>query len=212
MKKRENVKVGETYYVRTKVLSVELGYTDTEIAAVVVDAEGKALGPDVIYFDKRDLAAFSSCKPETAPKYDPCRRFRKGDLAELSRYKGRAIIPIDLKVGDKVKVCENEKTDSTIIHVIDPIGRRYFINPAYLELVTPVEELVRYIIIHNENNKYYEVCWKDDDEPDGRTGRTRCRTTFWYHQPPQTYSQKEAKAAAEAERDRLIAEYRKESE
>lgn len=146
------------------------------------------------------------------PKYDPCRLFRKGDVAVISRCKGRAIIPIDLKVGDQVKVCENEEAGASFIHVIDPIGRRFFITPPFLELATPVEELERYMIIHNEREKYYDVCWKDDDEPDGRTGRTRVRATFWYHKPPQTYSQTEALSAAEIECARLNAEHRKEQQ
>lgn len=172
----------------------------------------------LIFLDAKSVrqSVLQSLEPPTSvgtpSKYDPCRLFRKGDVAVISHYKGRAIIPIDLKVGDKVKVCENEEAGASFIHVIDPIGRRFFITPPFLELVTPVEELERYIIIHNEREKYYDVCWKDDDEPDGRTGRTRVRATFWYNKPPQTYSQTEALSAAETERARLNAEHRKENQ
>lgn len=89
--------------------------------------------------------------------------------------------------------------------------RELHVNAVFLKLVTPVEEMESYIVIHNKNEKYFEVCWKDDDEPDGRTGHTRCRVTYWYHQPPMTCTEEEAKVAAEAERDRLNSEYRKEN-
>lgn len=127
------------------------------------------------------------------PKHDPCRKFRKGDVAEISRYKGRAIIPVDLKVGDKVKVCENEKTGDSVVHVIDPIGRRFFVNPAFLELVTAVEELKPYSVTYD--NKFYHI---------NKHGEEASIAVYSEARHPN------AKAAAEAERDRLNAKFRKE--
>lgn len=127
------------------------------------------------------------------PKHDPCREFRKGDVAEISRYKGRAIIPVDLKIGDKVKVCENEKAGDSIVHVIDPIGRRFFVNPAFLELVTAVEELKPYSVTYD--NKFYHI---------NKHGEEASIAVYSEARHPN------AKAAAEAERDRLNAEHRKE--
>lgn len=150
--------------------------------------------------------------PETAPKYDPCRLFRKGDIVKIVEWRGRRMA--DDSNGGVYTVQEDEKTNDykgvSIKH--ETKGRLIGwarVHACNLELVTPVDETERYIIIHNEYDKYYEVCWKDDDE-DGMTGRVRCRVMYWYHQSPMTYTEAQAKAAAEAERDRLNAEYRKE--
>lgn len=126
------------------------------------------------------------------PKHDPCRKFRKGDIAEVSQYKGRAIIPIDLKVGDKVKVCENEKEGASFVQVIDHIGRRFFIIPAFLELSTPIEELEPYGI---SENLYGWIVFKDSP------GNVMANFNKTHPNP---------KEAAEAECDRLNAEHRKE--
>lgn len=149
---------------------------------------------------------------EPEPKYDPCRKFRKGDRVELKEeIDGRKLSDFvsGLTLG-KVYTVEEDEKDCTVVLSCDcGLGKYSFVH---LRLVTPVEELERYVLLHNEFSMNYEVCWKDDDEQDGQTGRTRCRAQYWYHLPPQTYSQKEAKAAAEAECARLNAEYRKEVE
>jgi hypothetical protein len=66
------------------------------------------------------------------------------------------------------------------------------IDPAYLELVTPVEELEPYSI--GESTDYFSV-EKDDEE----------LSLYWKDKHPN------AKEAAEAECARLNAEYRKEN-
>lgn len=143
------------------------------------------------------------------------RRFRKGDRVRVVAWQGRS--PFDTHHGLKINageihiVLDDEyERNEVYIGMSSADEEQSVIHACHLELVTPVEELERYVLIHNAREKYYDVCWKDDDEPDGRTGRTRVRATFWYHKPPQTYSQTEALSAAETERDRLNAEHRKE--
>lgn len=163
---------------------------------------------DHLPFRESDL----ECVSPAAPKYPPYRLFRNGDIVEPCQANGRWFSPPwEHRTGIRYEVVKDEDPLTSYMEVKDPDSPQpFFAHAAFFKLVTSAEELERYIIIHNENNKYYEVCWKDDDEPDGRTGRTRCRTTFWYHQPPQTYSQKEAAEACEAECKRLNDEYRKE--
>lgn len=166
------------------------------------------------YLDERAVRQCVSLPSEpptsagSPSKYSPLRRFRKGDKVRVVSWQGRS--PGCSALLGKI---------TTVLHDENELGVRIQIgegesfctpSPCYLDLITPVEELERYVIIHNEREKYYDVCWKDDDEPDGRTGRTRVRATFWYHKPPQTYSQTEALSAAEAECARLNAEHRKE--
>ena len=66
--KLKDIKVGETYNARVKVLSIEKGLTEAEIATVLIDEKGKTLVPDVAYFTERDIAAFSPITP-----YEPLR-------------------------------------------------------------------------------------------------------------------------------------------
>ena len=224
--KLKDIKIGEAYNARVKVLSIEKGLMEAEIATALIDKKGKPLVPDVAYFTERDIAAFSPINPyeplmldtinripENTPKYDPFRKFREGDIVEPCQVKGRWFgTAWKNRSGIRFTVTKDEDEEG-VMWVKDPDSLHpKDVEAVFFQLVTPVEELERYIIIHNENNKYYEVCWKDDDEPDGRTGRVRCRATFWYYHPPQTYTQKEAKEAAESERDRLNAEYRKEQQ
>ena len=219
--KPEDIKVGETYNVRVKVADK----TGNRIITHTVIEDGLLTDMAATIFFEEEVAAFSSINPyeplklatinripETYPKYDPNRPFREKDIVRYKPLNGRECpaMPCDEFYREKtLTVVANEDCNHRVL-VQTQDGREKYIMFCYLELVTPVEELERYIVIHNKNEKYFDVCWKDDDEPDGRTGRTRRRTTFWYHQPPKTYTQKEANAAAEAECARLNAEYRKE--
>ena len=173
-----------------------------------------------------ETPAFAEIIPENgtkntdpAPKYDPCRKFRKGDKVRVVECNGRDYKDYDpytnLQTSELYTVLENESEAidggcGDILIAKDNIEQEILF--CFLELVTPVEELERYVIIHNKREKFFDVAWKDDDETDGRTGRTRCRATYWYNSPPQSYTQTEAKAAADAECARLNAEYRKEKE
>ena len=205
MKKLEDIKVGETFNVRATVISI----ADDRVDVIFNDQDGIMAGLHIV---ERGTGILRISLPETAPKYDPSRLFRKGDIVEPR--KGREVYACEWedcvfhKLKGTYKVCNDEREGH--VSVIDKeTGVDCYVSVFALELVTPVEEMERYVIIHNEREMYYEVCWKDDDEG-VMTGRVRCRATYWYHQPPQTYSQKEAKAAADAECDRLNAEYRKE--
>ena len=125
----------------------------------------------------------------STPKYDPCREFRKGDKVtpepinkRYSGYEGRTFIVCqdEAETGNEIKL----KEDGYIGHIS--------INAAYLKLITPVEELEPYSL---END---DLGWNVLDKEGGLVAR------FCNDGHPH------AKEAAEAERDRLNAEYRKE--
>lgn len=183
------------------------------VFASLVDKKGNLVAPIGINVD--DLIEFSSfvnVAKNTDPKYDTCRIFRKGDIVEIDTH-GRDIAAsmkkAGVELGKRYTVTEDE-SDIGRVSFIGDDGIEHNSMFFWLKLVTPAEEMERYIVIHNKYEKYFEVCWKDVDEPDGRTGRVRCRVTYWYHQPPMTYTEEEAKAAAEAECARLNANHRKE--
>lgn len=126
------------------------------------------------------------------PKYDPCRLFKKGDEVEYHPKDGRA--NPNLLVGRKYKVAADEPCDSGIVQV-EFDGLRHldtFVAYNNLELVTPVEELEPYTV--REYEESFAV------EKSGNIYSVFFKGSYYA----------KAKEAAETERDRLNAEYRKE--
>lgn len=200
MKKRENVKAGEEYNIRVKVI----GITNNCVDVLFVDA------PDIegLHIGKQKIGILRLSTPETAPKYDPCRKFRKGDIVRLKAYNGRK--PYDFwhkqtieHFGAKLDTVLEDELDSGNVDIfqdapIDELSVR--VHASHLELVTPVEELEPYSVVRPENYQCVRIMKEkrihssipfDEEE-------CVCRTL------------EEAKAVAEAECARLNAEYRKE--
>lgn len=143
---------------------------------------------------------------QDAPKYDPCRLFRKGDKVREILVKGRrydARYPVCL-LGEIATVEEKEDPEN-LVTIRFANGMHYTYDAAYLELITPVEELETYyldtITTDDNNTKPYFLIKTRKHEHIIRT---------FYSNAFETIEQ--TKAAAEAERDRLNAEYRKEME
>ena len=198
----EDIKIGETYNVRVKVVKNDFGDTG-EIATVTVDENGQAIDGEIAYYTEADAASFSSITPENgtknsepAPKYDPCRLFKKGDKVRIKTVNGRDSHGLAEKMKGKIlTVLQNEKT-CWYIFVSDPIGDDFIVDPAYLELVTPAEEQERYVVEPGDL-AYFIV---DKKHESGEQNVVMYMFAFHPH----------AKAAAEAECARLNAEYRKE--
>jgi hypothetical protein len=152
----------------------------------------------------------SLIKKLSAPKYDSCRKFKKGDIVRLREYNGRK--PYDYwhkqtikHFGAKLDTVLEDELDSGNVDIfqdapIDELTVR--VNSCHLELVTPVEELGPFDIYKSDDNEYV-ITFEDSPvsifpfKGDGY---------------PYYYTQEQAKARAEQERDRLNAEYRKELE
>lgn len=136
--------------------------------------------------------------PPPAPKYDPCRKFRKGDRVRVVEWSGRnPVLPfMDCKVGDIGTVIKDEETTSFFVRL--HLEGKYEKDMPYchLELVMPVEELEPYYM--KETASVYEVF--------NRNENNSSVAIFFKSQ----YSIEKAKERAEAECARLNAEYRKE--
>jgi hypothetical protein len=134
--------------------------------------------------------------PETAPKYDTCRKFRAGDIVEFDTH-GRDISESMKKagvtLGERYTVTEDENNTGSV-PFIGADGIEHHAMFFWLKLVTPVEELEPYSVVDAHTH------WDVVDE-DMKTVATYSKG---YHP--------HAKLAAEAERDRLNAEHRKERE
>lgn len=132
--------------------------------------------------------------PPAEPKYNPCRKFKKGDKVRIVHYKGRDYNhKAKLSRGKEAKVLYDE-AENMLISIKFPGKASILIDPAYLELVTPVEELEPYRVEKDQHGYHIE-------NNDGQWLVTYCNE---FH--PNAYQ------AAINERDRLNAEYRKEQQ
>lgn len=130
-------------------------------------------------------------------KHDPCRKFKKGDEVRVVAWNGRDIA----RIGQIGRVVSDEH-NSRVELAIDGWTSSVYYPACHLELVTPVEELEPYTVdecgfaptfyVSKNGKVYMTIPYKD--------GSSLFQT------------REEALAAAEAERDRLNAEYRKEQD
>lgn len=207
--KIEDIKVGETYNVRVVVTKIDetLIYTKTGIPHLL----------DGNCFMAVEAAAFSHIPtgyeqpinllkmteiPETYPKHDPCRKFRKGDKVRVVRWNGRDIA----RVGQIGYVVADEY-NSRVELAIDGWTKDVFYPACHLELVTPVEELEPYYVSTNIDCSTCTIF--------KRVGEKKFVHSAYYFVNGRGCSNailgiNEANAAAEAECARLNAEYRKE--
>lgn len=196
--KIDDIKVGETYNVRVKVIEIP---TERHVVTHAVTADKEC----VTIFSDYEIGSFSQA--EAYPKYDPCRLFRKGDKVRVVEWNGRNYRDRDhhteLETGCIAEIWEDEKDEQEEGYV--PVIYQEYIRcvpPCYLELITPVEELKPYSVKLRQEitvDDTYPYCAVVDDD-----GNEAAR--FYCEQ----YEAGKAKAAAEAECARLNAEYRKE--
>ena len=226
-----NLKNGDPIVVKGIFSEV---YADGNIVMQIVQKHKDKIEHDFRFFDPysvslplehgTSLSRRSSVGAETevpTPKYGPTRLFKKGDKVRVVEWNGRHFHDRDhgteLTTGCICEVDDDEEATSEhgVLVVYEEQVR--FIAPCYLELVTPAEELEPYYIeeetfdyeIRNANDDpdigtslAFHVMFQDPDE--GQILRVKSYYESY------VYSREHAKAAAEAERDRLNAEWRKE--
>lgn len=102
---------------------------------------------------------------EVASKYDPCRKFRNGDIVTPQERNGR----VPWGKGTKLKVVADESKAGVTVRC-DDTGEERLMCVLFLELVTPVEELEPYTISEGAGiievyNEKFEVvkawCYRD---------------------------------------------------
>lgn len=135
--------------------------------------------------------------PPTQPKHDPCRMFKKGDEVTPKEVNGRHP---GIR-GAIFRVCQDEAESGREIKLaMDGHIGHITIDAAYLELVTPVEELEPYRIGKSDYNGFVNI---------EKKGKIIAMIPYG-KELHEHKTEEEALAAAEAERDRLNAEWRKE--
>ena len=130
-------------------------------------------------------------------KHSPCRKFRKGDRVRVITWNGRT--PFDTIHGLKINpgevhiVLDDEyERNEVYIGMSAADEEQSVIHACHLELVTAVEELEPYSVV--DAHTHWNVADKN------------MKTVAMYNKGYHPHAQ----AAAEAERDRLNAEHRKE--
>lgn len=132
------------------------------------------------------------------PKHDPCRRFKKGDKVEYTPRNGRDFFDMPWVYDAAVVIEDEDRIGSVVVRFTFNYGKPsvHKVPWYYLQIVTPVEELEPYYV--KDDGTHY-VVGKRPIEPE-----IVYLAEFAKHVHPH------AKEAAEAECDRLNAEYRKE--
>ena len=126
-------------------------------------------------------------------KYDPCRKFKKGDKVREVLVKGRRFDSgySECFLTDTSEVVKDED-DYHSVRIKRSNGEQHNFDAVFLELITQVEELAPYSV--HDYAECYEV-------------QKGIITYSVFYKAK--YGAAEAKAAAQAERDRLNAEHRK---
>lgn len=189
---------GKTFTLKNVHLeSIEFGSIQTCIdnfgnPVLVKTATVKFVSPDIIdsvYNEEKD---YPNIEITEQPKYDPCRLFKKGDVVKIRSVFGRKIYIDDVLY----EVVWDESCNKISIKKLTSDETLVGMSSVFFELVTPVEERSPYYV--KETASVYEVF--------NRNENNSSVAIFFKSQ----YSIEKAKECAEAERDRLNAEYRKE--
>lgn len=199
--KPEEIKIGGVYDVRVKVIKKPASPItgQVEIGVYTVDlATNLPMEYETSWFLPEEAPAFAEITSENdrknsdpAPKYDPCRRFKKGDRVRVVECKGR-IKPYLKDVLGKIYTLDEGENDRNIAYIkADDID---LLDVCHLELVTPVEELELYLVKQNTNGRCFEV---KSPSP------VRTVAAFFYGGENPAYTEEEAEEAAKAECKRL---------
>ncbi len=189
-----NLKAGQEIFVKARFSYIN---TEEEIRCTTKETDGK----DWIIYS--NISNVFTAQPtgneedaENKPKYDPCRLFKNGDRVTPKEVNGRH--PGNRGAIFTVRQDEAESGRNILLTLDGHIGS-ITIDAAYLELVTPVEELMPYSIGKSDYNGFVNI---------EKKGKIIAMIPYG-KELHEHKTEEEALAAAEAERDRLNAEYRK---
>lgn len=178
--KPEEIKIGGVYDVRVKVMKKipvnSLG--NLEIGAYTVDRTTQLpMEHEMSWFLTEESAAFVEITAENdrknsepAPKYDPCLLYLEGDKVRYVKRNGRfcpGASSFERHLSLTGTVIRDEQRNYSVLVCFEECSEVCRIDPAYLELLSPVEE--PYSIdpantnVMFKNGKKFAV-FEDDDE------------------------------------------------
>lgn len=192
----KDIKIGEMYNVLMQIHDYVDGIIFCSTVIDIDTKDGVQCGEECeICHD--EISAFSPIS--TAPKYAPCRKFRKGDKVRVVDEKNDRTPPCcgDIEAGEFYTVSADEDDGDVMLAVN---GKYDCIEWYWLELVSPVE--ATYSIFEDERMG----CWVI-----AKDGLTYAYYPFRSCVSDNiVHTKEEARERAEAECARLNAEYRKE--
>lgn len=197
----ENLKPGDTIFLNNYPLTFRDSNIHGDVFAIDNVAECNEGG--ICWFSKNYLSIDNAT--ENKPKHDPCRKFKKGD--KVQPRSGKTVLASEYgfvtfhELAGQYEVNEDEAR-GTVTLIVN--GHACFVSAFALELVTPVEELEPYTVhsIVGDNGKTAFFAVRKGD----------VTVAAFFCDTPRAFTEEQALAAAEAERDRLNAEWRKEQE
>lgn len=210
-----NINVGDVFPLKAKVLS-RYGYCPTSgytYRLQLLTNSSENLAQVNIYIPYSGILLDKE-KPVKCPAF---RLLQEGDIAKCVEVRGRkpncGIDGVSVSLdGEIVTVITNEAdTKNGTVDIKFKCGTVATIDPVYLELLIPVEELKPYYVVHNTAKNAFEVCRTAD-------GKSLSRMCYFYkegtHEGEEStcyaeMTEAEAEKAAEDERDRLNEEWRK---
>lgn len=210
-----NVNVGDVFTLKAQVLSC-VGYWPGDgyrYKMQLLANSGLKLSQDAIYICNPGILLDKE-KPVKCPAFRP---LKAGDIAKCIEVRNRkptcGIDGVNVRLDGEIVTVITYETDreNNTVDIKFACGTVATIDPVYLELLIPVEELKPYYVVHCPAENAFEVC---------RTtaGKSVTRMRYFYkegaHEGEELtcyaeMTEAEAEKAAEDERNRLNAEWRK---
>ena len=148
----------------------------------------------------KDAKWYLAQKCDSETNYDPCRKFKKGDLVKKRYIFGRSCNAIgDLGI---YTVLEDESYGGNVI-VRDTVNMRYKVKAVFLQLITAVEDRPVYSVQESEAQDCFDIIRNNLCVMSFPFGAKECG---WY------YNETAAREAAEIECNRLNNLYKQELE
>lgn len=210
-----NVNVGDIFTLKAKLLGWD-GYCPVNgyrYKLQLLSNNGLKISQAAIYI-QNIAALLDKEKPVTDSVF---RLLKAGDIAKCIEVRNRkpacGIDGVHVRLdGETVTVITNEvDRENGTVDIKFSCGTVATIDPVYLELLIPVEELRPYYVTHNTAENAFEICRTVD-------GKSVSRMCYFYkkgiHEGEKStcyaeMTEAEAEKAAEDERDRLNEEWRK---
>lgn len=148
-----------------------------------------------------DAKWYMAQKCDSETRYDPCRKFKKGDLVKKRYIFGRSCDAIG-SLGIYT-VIEDEDTNGGNVIVQDSVDMRYKVKAVFLQLVTAVEDRPVYKVQESEAQDCFDII---------RNNLCVMSFPFGTKERGYYYDKTAAKEAAEIECDRLNNLYKQELE
>lgn len=163
--------------------------TEVIIRGTIKEDDGTTVDPILVEIhdnecpDAESYFEPSSLEP-ALPKYDPARKYRKGDIVRITGFHGRLFGMEDVRelgenneIGTQVRLSEGEYSGGCVVLPNGVLSNCHnFLSVACIELVKPIEEIETqqpYMIkdvgscfqVRRGGNYIYEIFWKSNTCP-----------------------------------------------